>query len=179
MPQRRLLVFTSRFHTLSESAETTWDPFSLHICKRKRCLSCQDHFKIIFPHPTLFCLTRTSLTFYTFFLSLPGIFYLSLLTGYFSANYRHVYLIFKNTFLPPCVPVVAMDPFTLSFISELLRKKHTPAFTAATSFPSCGSLTPSGVAGSGLSLHCLVSHVSLKALCGILASQLSELVHCW
>lgn len=122
MPQRRLLVFTSRFHSLSESAETTWDPFSLHLCKRKRCLSCQDHFKIIFPHPTLFCLTRTSLTFYTFFLSLPGIFYLSLLTGYFSANYRHVYLIFKNTFLPPCVPVVAMDPFTLSFISELLRE---------------------------------------------------------
>lgn len=120
MPQRRLLVSTSRFHSMSESAEATWEPFSLHLCKRKRCLSCQDHFKIIFLPPIPFCLLGPVSHFMCSFF-LPGIVYLSLLTGYFSANCRHAYLIFKNTFLPPSVPVVAMDHFTLFFISELLR----------------------------------------------------------
>lgn len=43
-------------------------------------------------------------------------FYLSLLTGYLSAHYRHAYLIFTNISLPLCAPVVAIDSPILSFI---------------------------------------------------------------
>lgn len=73
--------------------------------------------------------------------------------------------------------LLTFSPVLYSLASQ---RKHIYTFTVPTfSFPSCGSLTPSWVAGSGLSLYYLVSHVPLRALCAVISSWLSELAHCW
>ena len=118
--------------------------------------------------------TRTRLTFFTSLTQHLRIFHLLLSTGYFSANYKHIYKSLQNVSSSLCSVCCHWPSLLFFFFLNWLLWRNTNIYSIY-----LFSLRAPFLGSAGMNLHFLASQGSLTPLHAIIGLQLSVLLYPW